>query len=86
MKEWLKAGSLTDDNKFMADLKAVAYGHDASAPSCWSARTIYACPERSRTTGHDAGGFADPSAHATGGHIDIGSPLAGPAGPNRPSS
>ena len=30
MKEWLKAGSLPDDNELAADLKAVDYGYDAS--------------------------------------------------------
>jgi hypothetical protein len=30
MKEWLKAGSLPDDNELTADLKAVDYGYDAS--------------------------------------------------------
>ena len=29
--EWLKAGSLPDDNELAADLKAVDYGYDASA-------------------------------------------------------
>jgi hypothetical protein len=29
MKEWLKAGCLPDDNKLIADLKAVDYGYDA---------------------------------------------------------
>ena len=28
--EWLKAGSLPDDNDLIADLKAVDYGYDAS--------------------------------------------------------
>jgi hypothetical protein len=30
MKEWLKVGSLPDDNDLTADLKAVDYGYDAS--------------------------------------------------------
>jgi hypothetical protein len=30
MKEWLKVGSLPDDNELTADLKAVDYGYDAS--------------------------------------------------------
>jgi hypothetical protein len=30
MKEWLKVGSLPDDNELAADLKAVDYGYDAS--------------------------------------------------------
>jgi hypothetical protein len=30
MKEWLKVGSLPDDNELLADLKAVDYGYDAS--------------------------------------------------------
>jgi hypothetical protein len=30
MKEWLKVGSLPDDNDLIADLKAVDYGYDAS--------------------------------------------------------
>src|SRR3981081_3776101 len=30
MKEWLKVGSLPDDNELSADLKAVDYGYDAS--------------------------------------------------------
>ena len=30
MKEWLKVGSLPDDNDLSADLKAVDYGYDAS--------------------------------------------------------
>ena len=30
MKEWLKKGSLPDDNELLADLKAVDYGCDAS--------------------------------------------------------
>jgi len=30
MKEWLKVGSLPDDNALTADLKAVDYGYDAS--------------------------------------------------------
>ena len=30
MKEWVKAGSLPDDNELTADLKAVDYGYDAS--------------------------------------------------------
>ncbi len=30
MKEWLKVGSLPDDNELSADPKAVDYGYDAS--------------------------------------------------------
>jgi len=30
LKEWLKVGSLPDDNELLADLKAVDYGYDAS--------------------------------------------------------
>jgi hypothetical protein len=30
MKEWLKMGSLPNDNELTADLKAVDYGYDAS--------------------------------------------------------
>jgi hypothetical protein len=30
MREWLKVGSLPDDLELIADLKAVAYGYDAS--------------------------------------------------------
>jgi hypothetical protein len=38
MKEWLKVGSLPDDNVLTADLKAVDYGYDASV------RMPYAAP------------------------------------------
>jgi hypothetical protein len=31
MKEWLKVGSLPDDNELFADLKAVDYGYDGDA-------------------------------------------------------
>jgi hypothetical protein len=50
MKEWLKVGSLPDDNELSADRKAVDYGYDAADASCWSARTTGAAAALPRPT------------------------------------